>query len=157
VICLAERLELEFDQMHHVFIASEGAAELGLLLIVSSPTDVIYHVQCDGVACDQRSIEGFLVPLGQRESSERMWNELFCDEHLGNRGPIPWQTPSLVGYLDRLEQIVGAVVCWKREADDTDQRLLLRLDRTRLEQCVEAWIPVISPYGPAILTFENSD
>lgn len=29
-----------------------------------APTGVVYQQQCAGVACDQREVEGFLVPLG---------------------------------------------------------------------------------------------
>jgi hypothetical protein len=31
------------------------------------------------------------------------------------------------------------------------------LDKARTAECVEAWIPVFTPYGRGILTLTNSD
>ena len=33
----------------------------------------------------------------------------------------------------------------------------LFLDEDRVDQIVEAWIPVLTPYGPGILMWENCD
>jgi hypothetical protein len=38
-----------------------------------------------------------------------------------------------------------------------DERAFLDLDRSRLEELTEAWIPVRSAYGPGVLVFANSD
>ena len=33
----------------------------------------------------------------------------------------------------------------------------LALDTSRIQECIEAWIPAISPYGPGIIILDNSD
>jgi hypothetical protein len=41
--------------------------------------------------------------------------------------------------------------------DSDDKREFLQLDVARMHECVEAWIPVVTPYGRGILTLKNSD
>ncbi len=143
--------------MPHVYLDPDGTEDLGMLLIVAASTGVTYETQCDGVATDQKSLEGFLIPLGQAQFEKKFWNELFCDKHLGNHGPIPWLDPNTAKYLARLEQIVAEIVCWKSQQGGNEERSHLTLDRTRIDECVEAWIPVLTPYGRGILTLKNSD
>ncbi|WP_416377016.1 DUF6210 family protein [Acinetobacter sp. Marseille-Q1623] len=40
---------------------------------------------------------------------------------------------------------------------EEDQRQDVCLDMSRLEEITEAWVPVISPYGKAILIWKNCD
>lgn len=57
---------------------------------------------------------------------------------------------------EELAAIVVRIPFWY-EVDGESRRGRLELDRTRLADCVEAWVPVITPMGPGILVSDNSD
>ena len=50
--------------MRYVVIDPDGSDHSYLGLLVRYATGVSYRQQCGGVACDQRSVEGYYVPLG---------------------------------------------------------------------------------------------
>lgn len=59
-------------------------------------------------------------------------------------------------FLDRLDAAVSDIVMWKTSPDDAKtERRALRLDRERLGELTEAWLPVLTPYGPGILLSKN--
>ncbi len=62
--------------------------------------------------------------------------------------------------LEVLTALVGAILFWKtypRTSGHEDERTFLQLDRSRLSELTEAWIPVRTVYGPGVLIFDNSD
>jgi hypothetical protein len=59
--------------------------------------------------------------------------------------------------LAKLESLLQEIPAWETRRDGGDSRQHLTLDRTRLDELTEAWIPVASPYGPAVLLFKNCD
>lgn len=59
--------------------------------------------------------------------------------------------------VEELATLVQRLVCWSRRSDQELEYLQLKLDRSRLMECTEAWIRVVTPYGPGVLTFANSD
>ena len=140
--------------MPHIFLDPDGSLALGLLLIVKASTGVIYEQQCGGFATERMSAEGFLIPVGA-ESEAKVISDWFWKTFNGHcySGHKAW-TSELVAELSGL---VNKIPCWLTSASGDDHRYLLQLDATRIGECIEAWIPVISPYGPAILTLENSD
>ena len=133
-----------------VFLDPDGTQDRQLHVVVESPTGVEYRSQCAGLACEERAAEGFLIPLGQAERVTG-FSAFFA------AGP-PDARPAEPGAerAERLRQLVGRVVCWRTEAEG-DHRERLALDEERLDECVEAWVPVRTPYGPGILVFPNSD
>lgn len=140
--------------MKRVVLNPDGSSALGLLLIVSAPTGVIYEHQCGGFATEGMAVEGFLIPLGDASEAKVIfdwfWNTFKGGCHTG-RGE--W-TNELVA---ELKELVASIPCWHTIEGEADQRHFLQLDLARTDECIEAWIPVISPYGPAILTLKNSD
>ncbi len=58
--------------------------------------------------------------------------------------------------LDELSGLVERIAFWRTSRMD-DQPHYLQLDRTRLDELTEAWIPVRTIYGPGVLVFANSD
>jgi hypothetical protein len=50
---------------------------------------------------------------------------------------------------------VEALPYWT--CDEGETRVSLRLDESRLEEVVEAWVPVLTPDGPGVLVWENCD
>ena len=60
--------------------------------------------------------------------------------------------------MDELAKLVRANSCWLTTPDGhDDERRFVQLDRDRIDECVEAWIPVKTVYGPGNLALRNSD
>lgn len=122
-------------------------------LIVSSSGGFLYGNQVAGTSCQQRDFRGYLLPIDEDGFLQREFTAHFC-------GPK-----------------------WKGECDDgidestaslLDELLMKRapfvsVDRTRLDNCVEAWVHVTvdiekcglvddgSSTRRAVLTWSNSD
>ena len=58
--------------------------------------------------------------------------------------------------LARLKEAVESIACWGRpDESDEDRRVALRVDESGAGQIAEAWVPVLTPDGAAILTRTN--
>ncbi len=148
----------------YVFLDPDGTLDLGLQVIVSAPTGVVYASQCACEFTEVRELEGFLVPLSPVDVPEDDEPSLnipgalrdFFHELRGSfpMAPEDW-TPQLI---ERLDTIVRRAPMWKTVPGlGTDALLHLSLDRSRIEQAAEAWVPVLMPYGPGILVSDNCD
>ena len=150
------------DETAYVFLDPDGSVALGLLVIVHAKTGVIYASQCAGIATDVREAEGFLVPVAvsdpattERRNIDHALLTFFADKFRGSPPPYSGEwTPHLLAELDAL---VACIVFWKTRRASTGERGHLALDRSRLADLTEAWIPVITPYGPGTLVTANSD
>jgi hypothetical protein len=140
--------------MPHVFLDPDGTSPRGLLLLVEAPTGVIYEQQCGGHANELMSLEGFLIPLGAQAGADTMY-EWFQKTFRGqcHKGGNHWNAE----HTQQLQALIGRIPCWYHNKQRKDERHFLQLDMARLGDCLEAWIPVISPYGHGILTLKNSD
>ncbi len=159
--------------MRKVVVDPDGTGQSYLGVIVQHATGVEYEQQCAGVECAMRTVEGYYVPLGgwktDPDAGRVEWDELTNVFHRGV-GPVgcpfggaPWPSGSTNLRLpaDRLEELrsaVAAIPYWGPEDGPENQRRTgLRLDETRLGELAEAWVPVITPDGPGILTWPNCD
>lgn len=121
----------------------------GLFVIVLAQTGVAYSNQCGGTACDQQRVEGFLVPVGTplQLQAVKTWFRIrfgescWCDGRLASDTKLP-----------QLASLVAELACWSN-----GNPMTLELDMNRLNVGGEAWVPVRSPFGPAWLTWTNSD
>ncbi len=140
---------------HVVVLDPDQSQRLNLHVIVEAATGVIYQQQCNGYYCDQRSLEGFLIPVGGAAETQKVYG-WFWTNFTGYSGLPELWTEEKRGQLAAL---VAEVRCWYgRDIDGRDaEPHYLQLDTTRMDQCVEAWIPVVTPYGRGILTLINSD
>ena len=141
--------------MPHVFLNPGGGPQFGLIVIVEASTGVTYAHQCGGHANDHRVREGFLVPVGGVDAARPIY-DWFRRNFRGNcYPPVEWTGQR----LDELAALIGSVPCWSTPAGPAveDRLTFLSLDTDRLDECVEAWIPVTTPYGKGILVLENSD
>lgn len=137
----------------YIFLADDSA-RLGLLLIVEYPTGVEYGNQCAGYTNQEMRAEGFLIPLGDHNKERELYN-FFWTEFRGNcYVPYNEWTAERTG---KLSDIIREIACWYTEFGKVGKLQSLKLDERRMDECVEAWIPVISPYGKGILTLMNSD
>jgi hypothetical protein len=129
----------------------------GLFVIVLSRSGITYMNQCGGTGCDQMEAEGFLVPVGcpdhldtikkwfRSEFGESCW----CDGRLARPRR---NAAASAGLIEALARVVAEIPCWF-----ADKPVPLELDRERLAEGGEAWVPVRSAFGLGWLTWSNSD
>lgn len=132
-----------------------------LIVIIQGPTGVVYLQQCGGTSTIQTATEGYLVPLDGRRigtAGRRLDTvELTALFHLGKG--CDWSikgTTMEPGKLERLKTLVEDLVFWI-ETGSGDSREHMALDEARLDQLVEAWVPVKTPLGPGVLVWANCD
>ena len=138
--------------MTRVFLDPDGSLDIGLLVVIEGNTGVVYEHQCAGYACEQRGVEGYLVPVGTRQAAASILR--FFERFKGWPPPAnqAW-TPSLAR---ELSDLVKEIPYWERRERE-DFRFSLQLDHHRLEEATEAWVPVLAAGHRAILLFENCD
>ncbi len=138
----------------YVFLDPDGmAGGTGwLYVVVQAETGVFYQQQYGGTACRQGQVEGFLVPVFGPQGLARL-RELF-EGHFGGAGTWNHQWPG--SELDRLRKSVRDISYWACDGQaDTPHEL--QLDEQRLRDADEAWVPVLTPDGPGVLVWSNSD
>jgi hypothetical protein len=139
----------------YIFLNPDGSFSLGLLLVVGAPTGVVYATQCAGHLNEERSMEGFLVPVGGEREAKQLF-DWFWANFRGHCYPSGVRLSA--EQVSELRQMVGEIPCWLTSKDDEGtERGFLELDLSRIDECVEAWIPVLSPLGAGVLTLNNSD
>jgi hypothetical protein len=126
-------------------------------VICEAETGVCYDNQTGGVRTLPRSAEGYYVPVFDAQALADL-RAIFEDElHMqGVRHGIAVLDP----YLDRIRNAV-AMVRMDPSLGGPGQygaaEAPLQLDDARLPEADEAWLPVVTPDGPGILIWENSD
>jgi|MDTC01.2.fsa_nt_gb hypothetical protein len=138
-----------------VYLDPDGTEDIGLCLVVEHPTGVVYGNQCGGVATLHRSVEGYLVPLGRADMEDEIYR-YFMKEFGENCYPPhnEWTTQRTT----RLNEILTRIPCWRTTQElQGDERAFLSLDIDRIQECVEAWIPVVCILGKGVLMLKNSD
>ncbi|MFF4950363.1 DUF6210 family protein [Streptomyces chattanoogensis] len=135
-----------------VFLDPDGAGGGWLYVVVKAATGVIYQQQYGGTACRQGQLEGYLVPVFGPDAMDAL-REMFEKDFrgAGTRNHI-WTPTELI----RLREIIDGVTFWASDGQ-TEQPHPLRLDEDQITSADEAWIPVISPDGPGVLMWFNSD
>lgn len=152
--------------MHpYIFLDPDGTQQLGLIVIVAAATGVTYAHQCGGHATVIRQMEGFAVPVGDATAAQPL-RAFFHQRFLGNPPAVERDTEKrsddgwTAADLEKLDLLLGQIALWETFPEGSgvdDERAFLQLDRSRLEELTEAWIPVSSRYGPGMLVFANSD
>jgi hypothetical protein len=140
-------------EKRHVHLDPDGCGGGWMFVIVAAPTGVVYQNQCGGYACAQYEQEGYLVPLYGTDLDEDL-NEIFVGE-LKGWGTRGREWPA--GVLDRLRAAVDSLGMYGSGHHDGSYSPSLVLDESRLSEAAEAWIPVVTPDGPGVLVWENSD
>jgi hypothetical protein len=123
-----------------------------LYVVVRAQTGVFYRQQYGGTACRQGVVEGFLVPVLGPASYVQL-RELF-EGHFGGAGT--WNHRWRDKEIESLRQPVQGISYWACDALNATPHPL-RLDEQHLSDADEAWIPVLTPDGPGILVWSNSD
>lgn len=153
-ICYFDR----YPPMITIFLDPDGTHNMGSYVLITHPTGVRYETQCNGTATDLRGAEGFLVTVGPRAAFDTVL-EYFGSRFARAAGRPGWRSVAEWSDDDRAElaRRVAAVQIWTTGPVDRDESRPLRLDETRLDDSYEAWVAVITPYGPGWLLGANSD
>ncbi|WP_405806288.1 DUF6210 family protein [Streptomyces sp. NBC_01187] len=142
------------DNRRYIFLDPDGtgSGQGWVFLIVAAPTGVVYQVQGGGVGCVPFEQEGYLIPVFGRDLDDAL-KEIFVGELKGQgAGRLVWPE----GLLDRLRTAAAFHVYGSANQEDPFPAPL-SLDESRLSEVDEAWVPVVTPDGPGVLVWENSD
>ena len=147
-----------------VSLPCEGPPFIGV--IIAAPTGVIYQHQCGGYGCNQMRIEGYLLPVQRFEydpardlEGHDNWfaanpAELRAVFHTDQDG-CPWgyadQLPN-----DRLQELATLIALLGYLGQDFAESRL-EMDPSKVQEALEAWVPVITPDGPGVLVWNNCD
>ena len=146
-----------------LLIDPDGSAHNYLGVVVCHSTSVIYQQQCGGVETLIRSTEGYFVPLGgatfDRAQGLVKSEGLTTPFHEHGRCTYGGATVRLpADRLAALRDLVSSIPFWTfRKDGEVEQRGHLSLDDTKLQDLVEAWVPVVTPQGVGFLTWPNCD
>lgn len=136
----------------YVCLDPDGMAQGTLYVVVRAQTGVFYRHQYGGTSCRPGQVEGFLVPVYGPDSLALL-RELF-EGHFTGSGI--WNYRLRDDELQSLRIAVQGIRYWA--CDDLNETFhALQLDEQQLHDADEAWIPVRTPDGPAILVWPNSD
>ena len=136
--------------MPTVFIDPNDVCDSHLGVVVEHATGVVYEHQCGGTACETRVVEGYYVPVGAIVDGESLTAERF-------RGPFHVARGCVWGaiQIERIPELQRMVEAIGYECPEVGA---LRLDPARIEEIVEAWVPVLLPDGTrGILVWQNCD
>lgn len=124
-----------------------------MAVLVEAKTGVTYTNQSGGTACRQLQIEGYYVPVFDQEAynSLRSIFEVTLEGAGTSHREVKWQGPM----LDQLREAVSRIRMDSSIGGYAEVPLIL--NEPQLAVIDEAWVPVISPDGPGILIWENSD
>jgi hypothetical protein len=134
-------------------------------IIIAAQTGVIYEQQCGGTNCDHAATEGFFVPVARREHLRNVSGAdrfaldtdlLKAVFHADDDPEACWALAASDLPPDRLERLAALVGLLCYYGPDHKQ-MPLALDHSRLQEGCEAWVPVTTPEGRAMLVWNNCD
>jgi Family of unknown function (DUF6210) len=149
------------DEIHTVFLDPDGTLPPWLGVVVRAETGVLYANQCAGLSTEQRLVQGYFVPLGGSKydvDGGEIEVAPFIDV-FHNDGACQWNWQGAAFPKDRLDALAVLVkeIAYWSTLEDRDRRDHLYIDQSRIEELAEAWIPVLTPDGPAVLVYTNCD
>ncbi|WP_052391631.1 DUF6210 family protein [Streptomyces sp. NRRL B-24484] len=121
-------------------------------MVVEARTGIAHQQQYGGTACRRGQVEGFPVPLFDRTGPDAL-RELFEQPF---RGAGTWNRAWSEDERGGLRESVGAVRYWACDGTSEEPHRLWP-DECRIREVDEAWVPVITPDGPGVLVWSNSD
>jgi len=124
-------------------------------VIVHAATGVWYGQQYGGTATREAWVEGYLVPVDGRPAHAEL-EQVFVRQL---RGAGIWGGNAVVSseLVTRVRTAVARIRYWPASQGEQHAPVPLRLDGGRLADLDEAWVPVLTPDGPGVLVWSNSD
>jgi hypothetical protein len=135
-----------------VTLDQDGTADGWLHVVVEARTSVFYHQQYGGHVCRQGQVEGFLVPVFGPDALDAL-RQLFEEEFAGGG---TWNRPWPDHERERLRGIIESIPYWTFDGH-TEHLHSLSLNESLMRDVGEAWVPVVTPDGPGVLLWANSD
>jgi len=135
-----------------VFIDPDGTLCEWSFVVVAHPTGIVYEHQYGGTACRQGELEGYLVPVDGRAALPELRHVFEAQLKGTGLRSRTFEWPA--GLLERVVAAVESIRFWPANDGTPEQ---LQVDRDRLDELDEAWIPVQTSDGPAVLLWCNSD
>jgi hypothetical protein len=137
-----------------VTLDQDGIDHGWLGIVVEARTGVRYQWQYGGHVCRQGQAEGFLVPLFRPDALDAL-RRLF-EVDFGGAGTWNYAWPE--NHRARLRGIIGAIPYCVTDGNSEQQHaLVLDEDPNRIRDTDEACVPVLTPDGPGLLVWSNSD
>lgn len=157
---LAARVRM--GDVRFVYLDPDGTLPDWVVIIVRHETGVVYGIQCAGVATEQRFIEGYLVPAGgsKYDIDEGTIGVGPFVEVFHESGACQWSwtgqslPPERQAFLGKL---VESIPFWGCALDRDDHKHRIQIDKARIDEVAEGWIPIQTPDGPGVLLFKNCD
>ena len=131
-----------------ILIDPDGTADPGLLVLIEAPTGIVYQAQVGGHYTENREGEGFLVPVGSEKQSislRKFFLDTFRSWPPSPSDPTAAKKEWTSEQLAALEQLVSKVRIWRPGGGREYRPQNLALDRSRLENLTESWVPVLTP------------
>jgi hypothetical protein len=122
-----------------------------IAVIVEASTGVTYENQTGGTRCLPRWVEGYYIPVFVEEGLQALRHAFEVGlggsgTHRGLPADVLAEVRSAVSLLVMMSSIRPG-----------QPEMRMELDESRFDEIDEAWVPVTTPDGPGILTWENSD
>ena len=156
-----EPAERSQEQLIRVFLDPDGSGGDVLGVIVQCATGVAYGTQCEGLGTDERYMEGYFVPVSglmfDAEDGRIDIETLRSVFHIGDTCLHGSNGFDPADHVAALRHAVSKIPFWYTDAGGELRRAQLELDTSRLGEAVEAWVPVITPQGRAVLVWPNCD
>lgn len=153
-------MRIHSGRVRVVQLDPDGTLDPWLAVVIRYSTGVAYANQCAGVATENRMVEGYLQLLGgaQCDVDRVRVAPLMEVFHDGDACKYAWRGQQLPAErLARLEKLVGEIPYWTTHLESSDSKQPLRLDKSRIDEIAEAWIPVETPDGAGVLVYKNCD
>jgi hypothetical protein len=148
-------------QLIRVFLDPDGSGGDAFGVIVQHATGVAYGTQCEGLRTDERYMEGYFVPVSglmfNAEDGRINVEVLRSVFHVGDTCLHGSDDFKPTDHVAALRDAVSKIPFWYTDAGGEMRRSQLELDTSRLDEAVEAWVPVITPQGRAVLIWPNCD
>lgn len=131
-------------------------------IVIHSSTGVIYGNQCAGTGCQQRYIEGYLVPVAGQKYNPKdgivdtiQLQDIFHEKDHCHWGWVGTELPD--DRLKLLIKLVDEIPFWEHNGLEDTRKNHLKLDLNRVDEICEAWVPVQTSVGSGVLLFNNCD
>lgn len=140
-----------------VYIDSDGTFGDWIAVIIEDKTGVIYGTQCHGVICEQRYVEGFLIPCGGLlfNADDGLITSAMLTLLFHSGGCM--YNKSFQSEIAEIGDIVKQIPIWHYSNLNDCTREHLEIDSDRAYEICEAWIPVKTKFGRGVLLWNNCD
>jgi hypothetical protein len=140
--------------MKKVFLDPDSTIKDYLGVIIRHASGVIYSQQCGCTSTELRDVEGYYVPIsGEPVRDEGRYSIIMNLVSVFHQNKKNMGHPISADQRKQLKLVVESIPWW----DADENRAHLKLDDNRLDEVTEAWVPILTPDGPGILTWPNCD